>query len=241
MNKIKVILIILTINLFSNCTKPKPFILKNKNELNILKDKLLDTLKMFSSKNEYLFQPNGFDYTIYITEMNKSKIGIIAISEKILYFYQFEGNRWVANDSIVNFDNRAFEISKTYLNEDSDDELLINGFPDMHGQTRSYVFMKGAKGVYKYRKDMNLSNISYDANTKQVRTYYESCAVCVHSKSVYNWVGDSLKLIETVELDLTDQKIAKTKYYKMINGKLTNYKTLNSSDSYDKALFDIDP
>jgi hypothetical protein len=204
-----------------------------------LRNKLLDSLIRFSIFDEFLIRDDSSEYVLYSTRINGEKIGFIAVTDSSLFFFQKIENSWMLNDSIP-FDTYAFSYKIVDLNGDNNDDFIINSFPDIHGQSIPYVFICNNMKILKYRKDIKLHNISFDRNKKQIRSYYESCAYCIHTKELYCWENDSLKLVERVELDLTKENKISTRYYKEINGNLINYKTLKGGSEYDTALWKDD-
>lgn len=239
--RITTIIILLSTILYS-CDNFKSKIIQDnhkvKSNLNTisLKNKLVDSLVKFSSLNEFLLRDDVGEYVLYSTEINGSKIGFIAITDSSLFFFQKFKNKWVINDSIP-FDTYAFSYKVEDLNGDNKNDFIINSHPDVHGQSIPYVFICSDKNILKYRKDIKLHNIHYDYNTKLVRSYYESCAYCVHTKELYRWENDSLRITERVELDLTLENKISLRYYKKIKNKLSLYKTTNDEGDYEKALW----
>ncbi|WP_431244145.1 XAC2610-related protein [Flavobacterium sp. P21] len=240
--KITIIIILLSSIFYSceNFERSKRKSIYSETERNFetvsLKNKLVDSLIKFSSLDEFLLRDRDSKFVLYGGEINNTKIGFIAVTDSTLFFYQKFKNKWILNDSIP-FDTYAFSYEVIDLNGDNRDDFIINSARDTHGQSIPYVFICNEKNILKYRKDIKLYNMTYDRDKKFIRSFYESCAYCVHSKELYRWVNDSLKLIERVELDLTNENIIKTKYYKEIKGKLINYKTINGDAVYEKALW----
>ena len=211
--------------------------LKNK-ETN-LEDKINDSFSKFSALETFLKRDDSSKYVLYSDNINFNQIRVIAITDSVLIFYQQEESRFKITERIP-FKTYASSFKVTDLNGDLKDDFIVMSFPDVHGMSIPYVFICDDKNVLHYREDIKLHNIMYDPDTKLVRTYYESCAYCIHSKALYRWENDSLILVERVELDLTKQDQITTTFYRNIDGKQVAYKKVLDEDEYENALFSID-
>jgi hypothetical protein len=108
--------------------------------------------------------------------------------------------------------------------------------PDIHGQPTPFVFLFEKDGLLHYRPDLQHRNIRFNFLTRMVESFYENCAVCVHSKELYVWDADTLRLIKTAEMDLGNDS---TTIYEINNGRERLVKKVKGTDIYDTALFKI--
>jgi hypothetical protein len=62
---------------------------QNNNNLTVqsLKHNLTDSLVRFSNLSEVLQRDDEAKYVLYLTEVNKKKIGVIAITDSVLFFF----------------------------------------------------------------------------------------------------------------------------------------------------------
>lgn len=187
----------------------------------ISKNQLVDSLIKYSSLNKFLLRDNEGQFVLYITKINNTKIGFIAMTDSTLFFYQKVNNNWVLNDSI-DFNSYAFSYKALDLNGNNKNDFVIYSYPNMHVQSIPFVFICDDKNHFNYRKNIKLYNISYDPQKKLVKSFYEGGVCSVHHKALHKWKNDSLIIVEKVELNLSDHQSIETKYYKEINGKFIN-------------------
>jgi hypothetical protein len=197
---------------------------------------LLDLqLILQKGKNTFHRLENGRLF-LYSKELNGITIGFVALTDSTIWYFQKLDSKWHLRDSIK-FESTVSSFELVDLNGDSMVDVIIHVSADIHGQTVPFVFMANAKGALNYRKDIKLYNLSFDPKKQLVRSFYVGCAYCLHHKALYRWVNDSLRLLERVEMDLTNENHTFTRFYKAINGRLVNYKTSKDAADYDQALW----
>lgn len=237
---IKTILLNLIILMVVSCSVKTNQFENNKIEcknLNLLKKSLIDSLNRFQNLNEVLLRDDSSKYVLYINEVNNKKIGIIAITDSVLFLFMKREGSWIQKDSIL-FINYAESIVATDLNGDFHDDILIYGAPNMHGQIAPYVFISDNNGGFHYRQDIHLFNIQFDKAKKLIRSYYQGGVYSLNNKEYYYWNGDSLKLLRGVEQNLSAKEEI-VSFYKLKNGKRFDYKIITNPKEivYDTALW----
>jgi len=165
--------------------------------------------------------------------VNNQPIEITNIADSILYFSQ-ENQK----TDTISFYNSLFGFnSNTDLNNDGFKELIIYGHHNMHGQRQSYVFLSDKTGRLHYRPELSLPNLVYDSITKHIISYYIGGVYSEHSKFIYIWDKDSLRLIRGATIQFNSPH---TGYVlKFFEGNVDKpYKTIQSSEEpWDTAIF----
>lgn len=206
----------------------------NEHLLSLLSDSLnIDTLKTYN------LQIDSPHFVAWGGELDHQRIAVINEPQNFLLIYHFAGNQWKLYDSI-SYDNYMMEVQTTDLNNDGHTDLIVKGFGNMHGQSRSCVFLADHAGCWHYRPDLNLFNIRYNKQTGYVETFYEGGVRSLHSKEMYRWKGDSLQLVKRGELDFQDGERIYTRIYEILHG--IEVKTLDvegEDDRYESELFPL--
>ncbi|WP_344823189.1 XAC2610-related protein [Rurimicrobium arvi] len=199
---------------------------------------LRDSIERLSFLNDYTYRDDSDKYVLHGEEINNRKIALIACTDSGLILFQANKDRLLQTDSIP-FDAYAYSFEVTDLNGDGNSDFIIHSEPDIHGQTTPFVFLfSAADQLLHYRKDLQLSNIRFNAANKTIESYYEGCASCIHTKAVYIWSADSLILLKRAELNLTNPDQVTTSVYTTLNGiekQVLQVEGLNSL--FDTLLF----
>lgn len=203
-----------------------------------LKQILIDTLTKYSNASDYLLEDDK--YVLYINEIDNRKISVIAITDSVLFLFENVKNKWVQTDSIL-FQNRSFSFIIKDINGDRRKDLIVNGHPNMHGQTQPYVFINNKENNLIFRPDINLWNINYDTIKNLVQSYYIGGVYTIIHKEYYKWKGDSLVLVRGVEHcpPFPPDRYPTINFYNLKNGKRYDYKKVldKRGDIYDTALW----
>lgn len=214
-----------------------------------LETQFADSLLKYRHLTEFLqnsADSTCVDYVLYGNLLNGNKLGIVAVTDSVLLFFQ-ESSHQYSLKTKIHFSDYASSFRIQQLNGDNKDDLVVYGSGNMHGQQRPYVFLSDSAGVLHYRPDLSLYNIAYDASKKQLISFYEGGVNSLHSKEVRRWQGDSAKLVAGAEYDMYSGSL---ELYRVCNGK-KNYRKLypetrrdtalrNYHEAvYDTALFDV--
>jgi hypothetical protein len=228
----KIIAIFLFLLHFASCgDKEKVTISKS------LKQELTDSLAIYSSLTEVVKRDDSSKYVLFLREVNKHKIGVVALTDSVLFLFNKSNEKWVQMDSIK-FDTYATSFEVLDLNSDNNDDFIIHGFGDMHGQSKPFVFISDVNGFLHYRSDFHhLYNIRIDKEKNLIESFYTGGEYSNY-KETYIWDKDSLILAEGVKQELISNK-KWTTFYKIKNGQRLDIKKLEDSDEkiYTDALF----
>lgn len=204
-----------------------------------LKQILSDTLNKYADASEYLRKDDK--YVLYIHEINNKKIGIMAITDSVLFLFQKEKNGWYQVDSII-FENYAFSFGIKDINGDRKNDLIVYGFPNMHGQCFPFVFMSKTNYNLDFRPDINLMNINFDTAKNLVQSYYIGGVYTTIYKEYHKWEGDSLVLVRGVEHcpPFGSDRYPTVTFYKLKRGNRFDYKKIldKKGTVYDTALWE---
>jgi hypothetical protein len=199
---------------------------------------LIDTLFKYKHLREFQQRDDSSRYMLYGTETSLGKVGVIAFADSVLLLFQHVGNRFCLTNRIA-FDNDISGIKETDLNGDGQDDFIVYGHPNMHGQAAPFVFLNDGKGRLRYNNTLGLRSLGldYDPAKKLVRTEYVGGAYDMHSKKLYQWQGDSLRLVAGAELHLENPDTVVVRVYRVRNGKEYGVKTYREEIVYDTVLF----
>lgn len=214
----------------------KPALSLSTNEY--LLSQLSDSLNTDTARS-YFLQIDSPHFVAWGAMVSHHRIALINNPYESLMFYHFTEGQWKLFDSL-SYEDFMMEADTTDLNNDNQTDVVVKGFGNIHGQSRSYVFLAGQPGTWHYRPDLNLFNIRYNKRTGYVEAFYEGGARSLHSKQMYRWAGDSLQLIKRGEQDFQEEEKFYTRIYEMRNGK--EIKTLDvegEDERYESELFPL--
>lgn len=203
-----------------------------------LKQILIDSLYSLSNSSDTIIHDNSSKYMVFITQLNNQKIGVITITDSDLFIFKQTNKSWIQADSIA-WQDYISGFSVTDLNGDRINDLIVYGFGNMHGQAISYVFLCDNKNTLTYRPDIHLFNIRFDSSKKLIQSYYQGGITSINHKEYYQWINDSLRLIQGVEQDLSSGKNITTTFYRQKKGIKYIYRKTrdNQGKIYDTALW----
>ncbi|HMC99919.1 MAG TPA: hypothetical protein VKH37_07195 [Ferruginibacter sp.] len=245
---IRVIIVVSSIILIAGCSQSPE---KNKQSgaapfkglsrsIQAVKLRLIDSLKRFSGLSSCSLIEDSAKYKLDIATNDGKKVGLIGITDSMLYVFRHSGDEWIQDDS-ASFETYQFDFSFEYLNDDDQEDLIVYGFGNMHGQSEPFVFLCDSSGRFRYRPDIKQYNPSYNQHTKLFRSFYEGGAFSIIDKEIYHWVGDSLKLIRGAAFDpsAAATQFPVTTFYVEKNGKRFDYKTVTDKTGkiYDTAVW----
>jgi len=202
---------------------------------------LIDTLFRYKHLRAFEQRDDSSHYVLYGTETSAGKVGVIAFADSVLLLFQEVGNRFCLTNRIA-FDNDISDIKEIDLNGDGADDFVVYGHPNVHGQAPPFAFMNDGKGRLRYTNTQGLRSfgLDYDLNKKLVRTEYVGGAYDMHSKKLYQWQGDSLRLVAGAELHLENPAAITVRVYRVRSGKEYNVRTYGEEMAYDTVLFKSD-
>jgi hypothetical protein len=203
-----------------------------------LKSRTYDTLLKYGVLDYGELYDTTNDFKLYIDIVNNKKIGVIAVTDSVLFLYQMFNGSWQLNDSIE-FKTDVFSFAHKDLNGDGRSEFIVNGHPNMHGQCIPYVFLCDKDSILHYRPDLTHYNIGYDYSKKMVRSYYIGGVYTTVNKEYYRWKNDSLELVRGVQRANENSFEFYTSFYELRNGEIVYYKKVRdiSENIYDTALW----
>ncbi len=189
-----------------------------------LKQNLIDSITRFEDLTEVTKIDDNSQYSFYIGTVNNKRIALISMTYKSIYlFYEFN-NKWIETDSMI-FADMATSFISADLNRIPNKDFIVRGEPNCHGQAYDYVLLSDTNGYLHFRSDVSLHNISYDYESKIIRSFYFGSTN--FTKEIYRWENDSLVLIRGVELVLVDYKVGyMLTYYNEKDGKRDDYKVI---------------
>lgn len=229
----RLLFIILTIILLQSCAN-KTSKKDNLNKRVNLKNQLIDSLNKYSHLEEFILRDSDSSkFVIFLSQIEKTKFACISITESSLFIFQQTKNKWIQIDSVF-FDTYLTGFSRNDINGDFKEDLIINGFPDIHGQVLPFVFLnKNSKLIY--RPDISLYNLSYDKSNNWVKSFYQGGVNSSHYKEIYKWKNDSLKLFKGVEFG----EDSFTKFYEIKSDNKWYYKSIKDTNQtiFDTALW----
>lgn len=199
---------------------------------------LTDSLFKYRHLQEFTQRDDSARYALYGTQTTFGKVGVVAVTDSVLLVFQEVKHRFQLTNHIL-FDNYATGFKEIDLNGDNQDDFIVYGHPNIHGQAPPFVFMNDGKGVLHYYRTplLNMYAIDYDPVRKLVRTEYVGGAFDTHSKELYQWQGDSLRQVAGAELHLEHPDTVTVRVYKVKNGKEYGVKTYSGEAAYDTVLF----
>ncbi|MEI7597490.1 MAG: hypothetical protein WCK02_17210, partial [Bacteroidota bacterium] len=152
---ISYIIFILLLISFSECINHS-IVNQEKKSLKLTKDNLIDSLEKYSTLNEALKIDDSSNYVFCINEINNRKIAIITFTDSVFFLFQKNSkNNWTQIDSGL-FETYAHRFEETNLNDDGNTDLIMYGFPDVHGESEPFVFISNDYGELHYRSDIKL-------------------------------------------------------------------------------------
>ncbi|HET9503137.1 MAG TPA: hypothetical protein VFO93_06330 [Hymenobacter sp.] len=199
---------------------------------------LTDSLYKYMHLSEFVSRGDSARYVLYGENLGTDKIGVVAITDSVLLFFQSIHSTTQLTGRFT-FADYASDFKKDDLNGDNKDDFIVYGNANMHGQKLPYVFISDSAGVMHYRPNLSLHNISYDWNKKELHSFYFGGAFSVHSKRIYHWRGDSIEQTAGLEYNMGNGEI---EVYRMRNGKRFQRKLYHNHNEavFDTALFKID-
>ncbi|MGI4869795.1 MAG: hypothetical protein ACRYFX_01315 [Janthinobacterium lividum] len=222
-----------------------------------LEQQLTDSLRRYWHLSSFRQDGDSARYVLYGQETTACKVGALVIKDSVLLLYQAsrQGMRLVTR---VPFPTRVSEFRAEDLNSDGQDDFMVFGAPNMHGQASPFVFIRSGQTL-RYRPDITMLGLSYDPSTKLVQAYYMGGAFGGDLKCLYQWQHDSLKQVAGAELiraatqwsaanppvtanDYLDVKLNSTqvRVFRLHNGKKYNLRTYHSEAVFDTILFTQD-
>ena len=222
-----------------------------------LEQQLTDSLRRYWHLTSFRQDGDSARYVLYGQETTAGKVGAVVIKDSVLLLYQ-AGRRGMQLAARVPFPTRVSEFRAEDLNGDGQDDFLVFGAPNMHGQASPFVFIRSGQTL-RYRPDIAMPGLSYDPNTKLVQAYYMGGAFGGDSKCLYQWQHDSLNQVAGAEfiraatqwtaanLPVTDEdrqdvllNSTQVRVFKLRNGKEYNLRTYRNEAVFDTALFTPD-
>ena len=230
---------------FSFCKSNHKSRKESSQELNIhynsksIKDALKDSLDFYSDSLGIIKVGDRGEYSFIVQKINNQRLGIIAVTDSTIWLFKNQNDVWLQTDSLK-FTDFLFDYSIVDLNGDNIQDLVIYGQGNMHGQSIPYVFISDKSFHLQYRPDIKLYNIRFDPNKKIVKSFYIGGVYSTIRKESYQWVNDSLVLLQGVQRDYIDNFTFITTFYRLKNGRRYEYKKEKDNDSkiYDNALWD---
>lgn len=201
-----------------------------------LEQQLTDSLRKYLHLTEFRQNGDSARYVLYGRQINNQPVGVVAITDSVLLLSQKIAGKWRITDRI-SFPSYAERLEVEQLNNDDEEDFIVYSYPNMHGQQQPYVFMSDSAGHLHYRPEMSsLYNLSYNRGSKRLHAYYVGGAYSEHSKKIYCWQGDSLKLLAEAKLDMYSGTTTLLRYM----GKKYSSRTYRNEAVYDTALFQND-
>lgn len=103
-----------------------------------------------------------------------------------------------------------------------------------------FVFISNKEGKLCYRPDLSICNLCYDTATKQIVSFYIGGVYSEHSKDLYIWENDSLKLVRGVLMSLEQDHAGMFKRLDFYKGDMRRMYRLVTEDCeavWDTAIF----
>lgn len=150
---------------------------------------------------------DSFGYDFHLFKLNNQKVGFLTIYDSITYILNSQNNHFKITDSFPT-ENIIFNYKITDLNNDQLQDVILLGFPNMHGQSESFVLLSNQNKQLIYRKDIKGYNLNFNKKTNFLESAYRGGVYSVHYKMLSKWIGDSLYPFKLAEYNAENSELS---------------------------------
>lgn len=203
---------------------------------------LADSLSKYQ-KADSLFERGTHRY--YVGTANETAFALVGVSDSTTALYQKNGEDWISTDTV---DFLVSNVSISDLNgDDFKDVIMTYGVTGIGGNAENISLLYYPEShKFRHNKNFDLPNISYDRQSKLIRSAWFSGVVHPQDKMTYMSVGDSVLFKEGVTyepIEATQGAAATVEFYKMRGDNRVVIRKLKGDSEkmfgvFSKALWD---